>query len=168
MKTNVIITLLTVMVIAVLSVPIFPALAVEDGDTKKVIAYASRQHIQNFDIQYIHSIHRTPVFETYRLDGTSIIQQQITYEEFAVGMPSNDDGEGTFIQQDGRYMITDMNRIFPFLDVRIAQVMPDHGIRIQDEYIPFEAIAKPGSWIRITVRKISIWQKLKGVDLFER
>ncbi len=174
MRTFYVVSILILLLISVmlyLFIPFKQVLSIEEGNTKNVQAYVERKHMEqlgDFDIHYIHSIHGSPVVESYQIQNNTIIQQRITYEEFAVGMPSNDDGEGTFIQQDGHYMITDMNRIFPYLDIRIAQVMPDHGLRIRGQFIPFEEIAKPGSWVRLTVRTISIWQKLKGVNLLER
>lgn len=155
-------------IIIMLTIPLFPVLAIEKEDTGTVLAYAAQKHVHEFKIHYIHSIHKTPVVETYQIINKQIVQQQITYEEFAVGMPSNDEGEGKFIEKDGHYMITDMNRVFPYLDIRVAQVMPDHGIIIQDQMIPFNKIAAPGSWIRLKDSKISIWQLMKGVDLLER
>lgn len=167
MRTILTIFLITVIAAAIIiNIPLFPVLAIEREDSRHLIAYG--KNMDAFDIHYIHSIHKTPVLETYQIKDNHIVQQQITYDEFAVGMPSNDDGEGKFIQQDGHYMITEMNRIFPYLDIRVAQVMPEHGLIIEDKLLPFSTIVKAGSWIRIKHTNISLWQMMKGVDLLER
>lgn len=170
MRKIAIILLLCTLFIGLLafSLPYIPVLAIEYEDSGTLIAYGKKSAFTEFEIHYIHSIHQSPVVELYELTSSNIVQQQITYEEFAVGMPSNDEGEGQFVYEDGSYRIKNMNRIFPYLDIRIAQVMPDHGIIIQNRLIPFSLIAKPGSWIRLKESKISLWQWMKGVDLLER
>ncbi len=168
-KTLILFLLLIVMVfIWTTQIPLYSVLSIEREDSGKVLAYGYQNQMKQFQIHYIHSIHKSPVIESYEIQDQQIVQQQITYDEFAVGMPSNVEGEGKFIEKDGHYMITDMNRVFPYLDIRIAQVMPDHGLLIENHLIPFATISKPGSWIRIKVRKVSLWQKMKGVDLLER
>lgn len=166
-KKWIILLLLVCTLLLIFHIPIYSMLTIEKEDTGELLAYGHRKQMERFQIHYIHSIHKSPVIETYEIQDRQIVQQQILYDEFAVGMPSNVEGEGKFIEIDGHYMITDMNRIFPYLDIRIAQVMPDHGILIENHLIPFATISKPGSWIRIKVRKISFWQKMKGVDLLE-
>lgn len=163
-----ILLLFCLLLITVINVPLYPVLAIEKEDTEEVVAYGKRKQMEEFQIHFIHSIHKSPVVETYQIKDHLIVQQQITYEEFAVGMPSNVEGEGQFSEKDGHYMITDMNRAFPYLDIRIAQVMPDHGLILHNRFIPFSNIANPGSWIRLIERKISFWQMMKGVNLLER
>lgn len=149
------------------SLPFYSVLSFEKEDTGEILAYAKLSDGEIFHIHFIHSIHKTPVIETYEIHDKTIVQQQIIYEEFAVGMPSNVEGEGTFVMQDGHYMIVDMNRAFPYLDLRIAQIMPNHEVILRNKTIPLSEISPPGSWIHIQVRTINLWQKLKGVDLLE-
>lgn len=161
------ISIVILILCSILYLPFYTVLTFEKEDTGKVLAYTRLEDGAQFHIHFIHSIHKTPVIETYEVRNKSIVQQQISYEEFAVGMPSNVEGEGAFVIQDGHYMIVDMNRSFPHLDLRIAQIMPNHEIILGDKTIPLSNIASPGSWIRIQIRTISLWQKLKGVDLLE-
>lgn len=168
MRTIVVTFILVLLMLCfILFYPLYPALTIEKEDTGNVLAFAQMKQGETFHIHFIHSIHKTPVLESYEIRDKFIVQQQITYEEFAVGMPSNHEGEGTFVMQDGHYMIVDMNRVLPYLDIRIAQIMPEHKILLRDKSIHFHTIAHPGSWIRIKVRTINLWQKLKGVDLLE-
>lgn len=164
----VIFILLVGTLLLIFNIPLYSVLSIEQEDTGKVLAFGNRKQMENFEIHYIHSIHKTPVLESYEIQGHKIVQQQIMYEQFAVGMPSNVEGEGKFIERNGHYIITDMGREFPYLDIRIAQVMPEHGIIIHNQLILFASFAKPGSWIRMKERKISMWQMMKGVDILEQ
>ena len=43
-----------------------------------------------FDIRYTHSVHKTPVQESYYVsESGEIVQYELAYENFAIGMPSN-------------------------------------------------------------------------------
>lgn len=151
-----------------LLVPFANAITIEDEDSNSILAYVLWRQGESFEIQYIHSIHLSPVIESYHVHKRQIIQDRLTYKEFAVGMPSNSEGDEQFTKRDGAYMLTNMNRSFPYLDIRIAQVMPDHGMLIRSRFIPFAQVAEPGSWIRLKIRRLALWQMIKGVDLLER
>ncbi|MDO7487180.1 DUF1850 domain-containing protein [Peribacillus frigoritolerans] len=43
--------------------------------------------------------------ESYRLSDKQIEQTELAYDDFAVGMPSNAEGEEVFEEKDGTYFI---------------------------------------------------------------
>jgi hypothetical protein len=154
----------------VLFLPYYPVLCFQYENTKKLLAYYPIEQNERFGIRYTHSIHLTPVLESYYInDKNSIIQFELMYEDFAIGMPSNDDGDGRFIEKDGKYFITDMNRVYSHIDLRVGQVAANHTLIIgQNDEIPFTSFTKPGSWVRIQMQKINLWQIMKGgVDTLE-
>ncbi len=113
------------------------------------------------------SIHR--VLETYKIGkNNTIIQTEITYEEFGVGMPENATGKEKFIQKNGKYTITNMNRVHSFLDIRVGKVIANHTFIIDKNEIPFSSFVEPGSWVRVKIRKMNIWEMLKGGHIVDR
>ncbi|WP_299093923.1 DUF1850 domain-containing protein [uncultured Metabacillus sp.] len=134
-------------------------------DKEQLLAYLSLKQDKSFQIQYTHSIHLSDVFESYRLSAKHIVQTELSYEDFAVGMPSNAEGDEVFEEVDGRYYIRNMNRSFPFIDLRIGQVRANHRLIYKDKTYTLSNYIKPGTWVRISVTKLSIWQQLKGVSI---
>ncbi|MRX74326.1 DUF1850 domain-containing protein [Bacillus lacus] len=134
-------------------------------NTEELLAYLQIQDAESFSIKYTHSIHLSDVIETYELKDHSIIQQQLSYEDFAVGMPSNAEGDETFEERDGRYIIGNMNRVFPFIDLRIGQVRANHTVIYQEKEYPLKESIQPGTWVRIQFERLSLWEQLRGVKI---
>jgi hypothetical protein len=153
----------------VLFLPYYSVLTFHYENTRKLLAYYPVEQNERFSIRYTHSIHLTPVLESYFIKEDNIVQYELMYENFAVGMPSNNDDEGQFIEKDGKYFITDMDRVYPYIDLRVGQVAANHTLIIgRNHEIPFTSFTKPGSWVRIQMHKINLWQIMEGgVDTLE-
>jgi len=80
----------------------------------------------SFALSYVHSVTRTPVVERYRVDGSDIVQTEITFEQHGPGLPTEADAGGTFTRRDGRYVVT-MARRFPDI---VMQVHRDQAPRL--------------------------------------
>lgn len=157
------------LVIGVLFVPVQRVLVFEYENTGKVLGYMEIGEEMPFAVKYTHSIHLSDVIETYELnEDRQIVQQQLEYEDFAIGMPSDAQGNETFVEKDGRYIITNMNRTFDYVDLRIGQVVANHTLIYRKHQIPFSSFVKEGTWIRIDYRLISLWEMLKGVNILEQ
>lgn len=157
-----ILIIVTVLVIAV-SYPFFSAVVAEEGESGRPLAFFLNKPGEKFSIKYIHSIHRTPVLETYLTNKNGeIVQTEIRFEEFGIGMPSGPSGNETFTQKNGTYILANMNRTFSSLDIRVGQVVADHRLIIDGEEYPFSSFSDKGSWVRIETKKWSMWQWMIG------
>jgi hypothetical protein len=87
----------------------------------------------SFSHRFVHSIHKTPVDEEYRIEGKQLALYAIRYDTYGVGMPS-DEGEN-FRIEDGRFVI-DLRRSYEKIDIRISH-LPGHGISIGGGFFPF-------------------------------
>jgi hypothetical protein len=134
-------------------------------DQRQLLAYLSIKKDKTFQIKYTHSIHLSDVIESYRLFGNQIKQTELSYKDFAVGMPSNAEGAEVFKVIDGTYFLKNMNRPFSFIDLRIGQVKANHRLIYQNKTYTLSKYIKPGTWIRISTKKITLWQQLKGVNI---
>ncbi|MDQ0243858.1 hypothetical protein J2S09_001403 [Bacillus fengqiuensis] len=163
-----IILFLMIVIIGLPFIPLQYALVFEYENTGKLLAYMKMDQGRDFQIKYTHSIHLSDVLETYEIDRKGIVtQKQLEYEDFAIGMPSDAQGNEKFIEKDGRYIIADMNRTFEYVDLRIGQIVANHTLLYKKKEIPFSSFIKEGTWIRIDYRRISLWEVLKGVSVFE-
>ncbi|WP_261131193.1 DUF1850 domain-containing protein [Bacillus sp. Marseille-Q3570] len=153
--------------ILIVLIPYGKVLAISFENSGKVLAYVKVEENAGFHIQYTHSVHKTPVMETYEInENKEIVQTELAYENFAIGMPSNATGEEKFVEKDGTYYITNMNRIFPYIDVRIGQVIANHTLILNNDRFPLDQVVKSGSWIRLKVQPMNLWQRLKGDEIF--
>jgi hypothetical protein len=156
--------ILIVSVLAAASLhPAFLGLIIEDGETGERLAFMNIKPEEEFSIKYIHSIHRTPVLETYHANEEGkIIQTEMRFEEFGVGMPSGATGTEVFTQKDGAYILSNMYRTFPLLDIRTGQIIANHTLLYDGHEYPFSSFSEKGSWVRIKTEKVNVWQWLIG------
>jgi hypothetical protein len=128
-------------------------------------AYFSSSSNTTFSIRYTHSIHLSEVEEFYRQTSSNKIQQtKLLYEDTAIGMPSNAEGEEVFERtKDGRYQISNMNKRFRYIDIRIGQVVANHRIVYEDNVYPLKKYFKEGSVVRLQYKKVSLFNQWKGV-----
>jgi len=153
---------------SVLFIPIRKALVFQYENTNKILAFIPISGNQYFKIKFTHSIHLTDVFESYVITpGNQIKQYELEYEDTAIGMPSNSSEGEKFIMKDGKYYITNMNRIFQSFDLRIGQVRANHTVIFDGAEYPLANYIEPGTRVRIEVKKINLLQELEGVNILE-
>ena len=142
------------------------AFTYEDKD--EILCFLPLKKEDTFQIKYTHSIHLSDVIETYSASEKEITLKELSYKDFAVGMPSNAEGDEVFEVRNGTYYITNMNRQFTFIDLRLGQVRADHRMIYKDHTYTLSNFIKPGTWIRLSPKKISYWEQLKGVNISEQ
>lgn len=154
-----------------LFVPFRTALVFYRENTSHVEAYLPIEEGDTFQIIYTHSIHLTDVVEIYEaLPDHSIKQTELIYEHYGIGMPSDADEGGTIIYEDGKIHIKDMDRVFPFINLRNGKTVPRHRLVWGDDFshmVWFKDFFEPGARFTIKVDKLSLWQLLKGVKIHE-
>ncbi|MDQ0162522.1 DUF1850 domain-containing protein [Bacillus alveayuensis] len=149
----------------VLFFPFKQVIAFYYEDTNQLLAYLPIQEEKTFQIEYTHSIHLTDVVETYQRLQNELVLTELEYENFAIGMPANAEGNESFVKKDGKYYILNMNRRFSFIDLRIGQVRANHKVIVDGKKYKLANFIKAGTWVRIKPTKLNIWQQLKGVDI---
>ncbi|KKI93685.1 RocC [Bacillus sp. SA1-12] len=165
-KRKIIILLLFVpLLLLIVFAPYKQVVAFTYENQGQLLAYLVLKEDKAFHIKYTHSIHLSDVLESYRLDDKKIIQTELAYEDFAVGMPSNAEGDEVFEEVDGTYYLKNMSRTFPFIDLRIGQVRANHRLIYEKQTYTLSNYMKPGTWVRISQKKLSLWQQLKGVSI---
>ncbi|MEN2767170.1 DUF1850 domain-containing protein [Ornithinibacillus xuwenensis] len=172
LKRRFIISILLLIVLSIiLFFPFRTALVFYQENTNHIEAYLPIEEGDSFQIIFTHSIHLTDVTEIYEvLSDQSIKQNEIIYEHYGIGMPANDTEGGTFVYEDGKYHIKDMNRIFPYINLRNGKTVPRHRLvwgERAEHMVWFNDYFQPGARFTIRVDKLSLWQYLKGVKIHE-
>nr|WP_263326516.1 DUF1850 domain-containing protein [Neobacillus sp. Marseille-Q6967] len=149
-------------------IPQQQAIVFQSNDNPSNYIYIPTKKESFFKIKYTHSIHLTDVVETYKITKKQTIQQvELMYEDFAIGMPANA-GEGeTFEQENGKYYIKNMKRIFPSFHLRIGQVRANHRVIYQNKEYPLSRYIRPGTSVKVEIRNLNYFQQRKGVNILE-
>ena len=72
----------------------------------------------SFDLTYIHSVTRTPVVETYRVEADALVQTSIAFDSHGPGLPTQPDAGETWREVDGRFVVS-MARRFERIRMRV-------------------------------------------------
>ena len=147
-------TIVILNVIAIVLVSFFfpcPALQIREMRSGVNLYRASVKEGDEFTIEFVHSIERTPVREVFRIENDyKIYLVGTVYESFGTGLPTTPDEGAELVLEGGKIRITGMHRkLEPFL-VAVSPV-PGHVLTVGGEEVALADLAKPGTglWIRV-------------------
>lgn len=155
-----------ILIICLSMIPYKQALTFQLENTGEVLVYIPLQKSSEFQIKYTHSIHLSDVIESYKITRNGEIQQfELEYSDFSIGMPENASKGEVFEQKNGRYYIKNMNRVFPYFDLRTGKVRANHTVIYEKKEYVLNEYIEPGTWVRIKVTKLNLYQQWKGVNI---
>lgn len=102
-------------------------LVVEDADGDRLVEQPVREG-STVTLAYTHSVEKTPVDETYVVEGTTLRQRAIVFSSYGWGFPANADVNRT---DDGRY-VWNPNRTMAELYVSPGSIA-GHTLRVGGE-----------------------------------
>lgn len=160
---------------AILFFPFKSALVFYKENTNDLVAYLPLGKGDQFKIIFTHSIHLTDVVEKYHVTkkGT-IIQDEIIFESFGIGMPSNAEEGQVFEYKDGKYHISNLNNEFESMKIRNGKTVSKHRLRwnyknqTDEKMVWFNDYFEPGAWYTVKVERLSLWKYWKGVKIDEQ
>jgi hypothetical protein len=148
-------------------VPIHTALVFYEENTDKIEAFLPLEAGDTFQFVFTHSIHLTDVIEKYEVtEDLEIKQNEIIYEHFGIGMPSNASEGEQFIYEDGKYHIKNLNNIFPFINIRNGKTVSQNRLIWGEEgehLIWFNQYFEPGAWFKVKIKQLTFQEYLRGV-----
>ena len=148
--------------------PIDRCLTIETLHGKRLLGYIVLGKEDTFQIQYTHSIHLSEVKESYKIrPDNKITQVELMYKDTAIGMPANAEEGETFEMKNGEYYIKNMKREFDDIPLSVGQVVSNHRLIFKNKVYPISKFVQPGSFIRIEIRKLSLWEIWRGVNILD-
>lgn len=87
-----------------------------DGKEVTVTSIDAKKNLP-LTINFIHSVQKTPVIEELKFDGEKFILLRTKYKSHGVGLPFME-SDGTFREEDGFFIMDDMNRVIENLSLR--------------------------------------------------
>lgn len=118
----------------------------EDTNAERILPVPNAK----FTMSFIHSVHHTPVYETFEIEQENTLSLKETrFYSLGVGMPFTDEG-GTFTNNNGEFILN-FSRKFDNLCFRVSPI-PEHVIEINGQKYPLLNFARPEERIRIYAR----------------
>jgi len=109
-----------------------------------------------FSLMFNHSVHQTPVWENFVVTGVDGLTLTSTeYRSYGVGMPSLP-SEGVFTQLDDRFILTNLNRPFSQIPVRVGPEAKLTLVHHGREYPLYEWF-EPGTLVVISTNYDYLW-----------
>jgi hypothetical protein len=112
-------------------------------------------------ISYIHSVNRRHVYDDLRIEGEGLRIVRSRFDAFGAGMPETSTPENPLrVGPDGWLEYT-VNRQVPDITIFVGRVA-GHVLHIKGREIPFASLAEPGTALRFSVGRRSLYQTFKG------
>lgn len=168
-KSNLIIgVIICLTILFILLIPYRWSFVFFEQRTTNPVAYLPLNDENTFHIRYIHSIHLSDVFETYKITNDHQIQIfSLEYEDFAIGMPSGA-GEGEkFFELDGKYYITNMSQVFPSISMLVGDVNKDLAFKYNNNEYNLKDYLIRGESYTFQVARLSLLDQLRGARIRE-
>ena len=128
--------------------------------------YLTLEDERRFQIVFTHSIHLSNVIETYEvMDTYDIRLNSMVYSDVAIGMPSYAEEGQTLIYEDGTYTLYYDEAILPDFSLYVGDV--DYSLSFRYEEVDYdlkENLSRGKSYL-FEIKKVSIYDKMKGVEL---
>jgi hypothetical protein len=156
-----IVSIVVLGVIAFFWIPSQTVLVVRTVKPEKTVLCALMTDGEEWMISYTHSVNRRPVYDFLRIEGSGLRIVRSRFDAFGAGMPDMSTPENPLrIAPDGWLEYT-VNRLVPDITIFVGRVA-GHVLHLKGREIPFTSLAKPGTALRFSVEKRSLYQTWKG------
>lgn len=128
-------------------------LEIIDDSTKKVIFSRRVVPGNSFSTLYIHSVEKTLVQEIFVIDNQyRIILSETQVSSTGAGLPSQIFGEEQFRLQNGKFIISNINRFLPFIPLKIGKTS-HNTFFFKEEIVDLSSLIGDGL-VYIKIKKI--------------
>ena len=167
MMKKVLVLLLMVIAIVFLFIPIFPVFSfTETRAEDPEMYYAALHKEKKFQFVFTHSIHLTDVTEAYEVLPTYHIRPVLMrYSDVAIGMPGHAEEGQTLIYEDGMYTMYYEEKSLPGFSIYIGDVAYDLSFLYDGQSYNLKKNLQRGKSYQFEIKKVSFYEKLKGVEL---
>jgi len=141
--------------------PFFSVLEISDFNTGRAVLCARMHAGEDFVLSFTHSVNRRPVYDTLRAEGDHLVIVKSRFDSFGAGMPDASTDEGTLTVAPDGWLEWTVNRSVPEITVRVGRVA-EHTVHLKGREIRLADLAEPGKPLTMRVRKIRMFDLLKG------
>lgn len=166
-KVKKILVMLIILMPSVFFIPFWTAFTfTETRNENPELYYISMNGETDFQIVFTHSIHLTDVIEKYRvLDSMDIRLLSMQYSDVAIGMPSYAEEGQTLQYEDGIYTLQYDEAILTSFTLHIGDVDYKLSFKYGARDFNLKKELVRGKSYLFEVKKLSLYEKMKGVEL---
>lgn len=152
----------------ILFIPLEKALTFTETRVEKArIYYLPLQKEQQFQLLFMHSIHKTDVIESYEvLPNNELRLLSMQYEDVAIGMPGYAEEGQTLTYDKGIYTLSYDDATLPSFNLFIANIDATLQLIYQSNYVDLKKQLEKGKSYVFEVKKLSLYDRMKGVRLY--
>ncbi|MCT6925197.1 DUF1850 domain-containing protein [Metasolibacillus sp.] len=152
----------------ILFIPLEKALTFTETRVEKArIYYLPLQKEQQFQLLFMHSIHKTDVIESYEvLPNNELRLLSMQYEDVAIGMPGYPEEGQTLVYDKGIYTLSYDDATLPSFNLFIANIDATLQLIYQSNYVDLKKQLEKGKSYVFEVKKLSLYDRMKGVRLY--
>ena len=154
--------LASLLILLLLLMPRNEYLVIRDSQTNQLLWETPSEAGLTFAIRWLHSIHRTPVVDYFRVEGDKLVEYQMSFVNYGIGMNSELAPGERLVNRNGTFYVENMHRVFPEIRLFIGQVRADPTLLFQGAESPLRTLHQPGKSITIRLEKRSILDCIGG------
>ena len=133
---------------------------------KPVQHFLPLKNENEFQLIFTHSIHLTDVTERYKVLPTNEFQLlAMEYTDVAIGMPGHAEEGQTLHYEDGVYTLQYNDAKLEEFTLHIGNVDYKLNLQHKGKVIPLKKHLVRGKSYLVTIQRLSLYDKLKGVEL---
>ena len=161
---------LTILLIGFCFIPIFPAFTFTETRTEHPrIHFVTLKKQHSFHLIFTHTIHLTDVIERYRvLESNEIQLVSMQYSDVSIGMPAYAEEDQTLTYENGVYTLKYDEAVLNDFILHIGDVDKKLDFHYNEKSFDLKEELDRGKSYVFEVKKISLFEKVKGVKLNER
>ncbi len=128
-------------------------LVLRDEDDGRVYARYPVKEGDEFSVEFVHSVNKSPVRDVYQVREDAIYVVRTTYYAFGAGVQTLlEDGQTLTYEEDGAMTVSGFDKEIPYL-VYFVGTVSEHTLRVGDETVALGVLCGRNSNVRFLIKK---------------
>lgn len=128
-------------------------LQIIDSQTNKYLKSWRIKNGDNFTIEYIHSVEKSPVLENYIVDGKDIILLDTYFQSFGAGLPATT--PYSFEKTEEGFRVYDINEKIDNLIYRVGAAERNHKLILKNREYKFLDFSEHKMGVKLEVQNMT-------------
>lgn len=149
------------LLIAILFLPIFSKFTITNGSTNDLVFVGGLKDFENFDVDFTHSVNKTPVKEFYKIAGKGFNLYKAEFSSYGAGMSDGNDLDKAKISHgENNEIYLDLDEDFEIITYYVGTVA-DHRLNYKDKTIHFNKLLEVKSPAVLQIKRVSVFDILR-------
>ncbi|MDO5028343.1 MAG: DUF1850 domain-containing protein [Bacillota bacterium] len=152
---------LLILLILLIFLPIFKRFTIANGATGDLVLTGSLKDFQEFNVDFTHSVNKTPVKEFYKIKGQGFNLYKAEFSSYGAGMSDGADFlQGQIYYGENNEIYLSLDKDFDIITYYVGTVA-DHRLTYKDKTLHLNQLLKAQSPAQLAIKRLSLYQILK-------